>query len=214
VLGPKVFKCRNNMTLTARLKTCTHFLKGRHMEIRRYRSLRFPSTKGRSYRLLSLLSRTSMAPATNFKRNFMDMVCRGLYSVWIALLCHSAYGLFTADSSTTLHYVSDKQGARCMDGSAPAYYMRRGHGSGSRKWILHFEGGGWCYDLHQCYLRSRSEYGSSRSLPAHQASILYFSGEESINPLMYNWNTVYIEYCDGSTFAGDSVQHYLVRACT
>ena len=35
----------------------------------------------------------------------------------------------------------------CIDGSSPGYYIRKGYGEGKSKWVLHFEGGGWCYDL-------------------------------------------------------------------
>lgn len=36
---------------------------------------------------------------------------------------------------------------RCIDGSLPGYYIRNGYGEGRSKWIVYFEGGGWCFDL-------------------------------------------------------------------
>merc|ERR1711884_711299 len=37
--------------------------------------------------------------------------------------------------------------AKCLDGTPALYYHRKGTGSGSNKWFLHQQGGGWCYDL-------------------------------------------------------------------
>jgi hypothetical protein len=37
--------------------------------------------------------------------------------------------------------------ARCIDGSRPAFYIRKGHGDGKNKWFVFFEGGGWCFDM-------------------------------------------------------------------
>ena len=35
--------------------------------------------------------------------------------------------------------------AKCLDGSYPAFYIRKGFGTGSDKFVLYLEGGGWCY---------------------------------------------------------------------
>ena len=55
--------------------------------------------------------------------------------------------------------------ATCMDGSRPAYYLRRGTGTGASKWVVFFEGGGWCYSLEACRQRARTDLGSSLSYP-------------------------------------------------
>ena len=52
-------------------------------------------------------------------------------------LCH--------DKSGRLFYVNHPT-AKCIDGSRPAYYLRNGYGNGNGKWMIHFEGGGWCFD--------------------------------------------------------------------
>ncbi len=45
------------------------------------------------------------------------------------------------------YFVSNTQTqARCIDGSRPAFYLRKGHGEGKYKWFVFFEGGGWCFD--------------------------------------------------------------------
>jgi hypothetical protein len=38
----------------------------------------------------------------------------------------------------------------------------------------------------------------------------YMSGSKTSNPMMYNWNTVLVKYCDGSSFAGDIEVKYKV----
>jgi Pectinacetylesterase len=98
--------------------------------------------------------------------------------------------------------------AKCIDGSRPVYYLRRGSGDGVNKWFVHFEGGGWCYDLAQCVHRTGTPVGSSSGYPnCIDASNMkfYLSGVQARNPMMYNWNTVHVRYCDGGSYAGDAV---------
>ena len=98
-------------------------------------------------------------------------------------------------------------GAVCMDGTKPAYYLRRGSGSGLSKWIVFFEGGGWCYSVPACVHRSRTDLGSSASYPEclHRNKIrFYMHHDAKKNPLMYNWNVVLVKYCDGGSYAGDA----------
>jgi acetyl esterase/lipase len=45
------------------------------------------------------------------------------------------------------YLLSTQSQARCLDGSRPAFYLRKGHGDGKHKWFVYFEGGGWCFDL-------------------------------------------------------------------
>lgn len=98
-------------------------------------------------------------------------------------------------------------GAVCMDGTPPAYYLRHGSGSGSSKWIIFFEGGGWCYTLAACAQRARTDLGSSISYPEcllRNKIRFYMHHDPKKNPLMYNWNVVYVKYCDGGSYAGDA----------
>lgn len=96
----------------------------------------------------------------------------------------------------------DAPGAVCLDGSAGALYYRGGHGSGANKWYVHYEGGGWCTNLDECLGRSRTVLGSSLTYPEvmvpyqdrgyFNTSVAYFSPDPSINPTMYNWNSVFL----------------------
>ena len=78
-----------------------------------------------------------------------------------------------------------------------------GFGNGSLNWILHLEGGGWCYDENLCVERSETQLGSSK----HWGTFMTFSGflsrNPEVNPDFYNWNVVFIKYCDGASFAGN-----------
>ena len=101
--------------------------------------------------------------------------------------------------------------ALCIDGSRPAYYLRKGFGDGENKWFVHFEGGGWCYDYAQCVQRKKTPVGSSNKYPScveSDSMKFYMSGVESNNPMMYNWNIVHVRYCDGSSYAGDATVSY------
>lgn len=57
--------------------------------------------------------------------------------------CRSSEGILSLlwNSSASHHE------AKCLDGSSPAYYIRSGRDDGASKWLVHFEGGGWCFDL-------------------------------------------------------------------
>lgn len=57
--------------------------------------------------------------------------------------------------------------ARCLDGTAGAYYISVG--TDPKSVVMYFEGGGWCGDkdlsstLENCYQRSKTPLGSSHS---------------------------------------------------
>lgn len=101
--------------------------------------------------------------------------------------------------------------ARCLDGSQPAFYFRSGHGDGIHKWQVHFEGGGWCFDLDWCQQRSKTYYGSSKTYPNCLPKTVQretLSQNKEMNPLLYNWNTVMVKYCDGTSYAGDTTHTF------
>lgn len=109
--------------------------------------------------------------------------------------------------------ISNKN-AFCIDGSKPAFYLRKGFNEGVNKWNIFFEGGGWSYDYKTNIRRSTSLLGSSKRYPSclpNDEMKFYQSSNQQSNPLLYNWNTVHIKYCDGSSYAGDEVVDYMVR---
>lgn len=102
--------------------------------------------------------------------------------------------------------------ARCLDGTQGRYYFRRGSGDGLTKFYLHQEGGGFCGSLDDCLDRSKGNLGSTSpwvsdawgptyNLSAQQS---YFSLDRRVNPLLHNWNHVWMVYCDGAYFAGEN----------
>ena len=105
--------------------------------------------------------------------------------------------------------------ARCLDGTPALYYHRVGTGSGANKWFLHQQGGGWCYDLDSCVSRSKGSLGSTKA-DKNTSSLNsgYTSMDPKQNPLMYNWNSVEIRYCDGASVSGDNPVPVLVGNTT
>jgi len=88
-----------------------------------------------------------------------------------------------------------------------------GFGDGTRKWHVHFEGGGWCYTLDSCLKRSKTALGSSKQylscLNLNKRGF-YFSTNPKQNPILYNFNTVYVRYCDGGSYAGNAERQHNV----
>jgi hypothetical protein len=106
--------------------------------------------------------------------------------------------------------------AKCIDGSAPLYFIRKGTGVGTHKWHIFFQGGGWCFNERECFLRMSDLMGSSRPHAGRKFEQAfkdepYLSDEAELNPLMYNWNIVHVHYCDGGSFASDTSVEYSVR---
>lgn len=95
------------------------------------------------------------------------------------------------------------KGAVCTDGSPPAYHLDRGFGSGENSWLVSMEGGGWCDNTTSCLNRARMHLGSSRYMGKSRAFSGILSNVQSRNPDFYNWNRVFVRYCDGSSFTGD-----------
>ena len=89
---------------------------------------------------------------------------------------------------------ANQEGAVCLDGSPGAYYFREGFDSGVHKYYIHHQGGGWCESLDDCLERSTGDLGSSKNYPK---SITlddgYFSNDPAINPMMHNWNNIYMK---------------------
>ncbi|XP_058099202.1 pectin acetylesterase 5-like [Magnolia sinica] len=94
------------------------------------------------------------------------------------------------------------RGAVCLDGSSPAYHLRKGFGSGSDSWLVHIEGGGWCNTVASCAWRKMTPLGSSDRMD-QVPFIGMFSSDQSQNPDFFNWNKVKIRYCDGASLSGN-----------
>ena len=117
---------------------------------------------------------------------------------------------------------SSIDGGLCLDGSYPIYYYREG--TSNHKYHISFEGGGWCgYTstagegcTDSCYHRSKTQFGTTihdndtldiNTLVGNTniagSGLGYLSDNQTINPMMYNWNLVVVRYCDGGSFSGN-----------
>jgi len=101
-----------------------------------------------------------------------------------------------------------QSGAVCLDGSPPGYYFRPGLSTDTDKWRIHFRGGGWCFSPSDCYSRTQTDIGSSTFWPPNiedtsNAVNGFMSNDTSINPKFANWNTVFVMYCDGSSYTAN-----------
>ncbi|XP_031108750.1 pectin acetylesterase 11-like [Ipomoea triloba] len=97
------------------------------------------------------------------------------------------------------------KGAVCLDGTPSAYYYEQGQGDGANNWLVFLQGGGWCVNQTDCF--NRATYGKSSGSTKNISLTFTFrdflSNNPTNNPDFYNWNRVYVPYCDGSSFTGD-----------
>ena len=75
--------------------------------------------------------------------------------------------------------------------------------SSPNKWIIHLQGGGWCYDEDDCVLRSKTTLGSSVNWANSYTDSGLLSDDCTINPYFCGWSMVFVGYCDGASFAGN-----------
>ena len=116
----------------------------------------------------------------------------------------NADGNSTANLVLLSEYVGST-GARCLDGSPGAYYVRKGVGDGANKWYIHHQGGGWCETYEDCHNRSFTGLGTSTGYPKSMSLINgYMDPTPAVNPMMYNWNIAYVQYCDGGSYSGNN----------
>eukprot|EP01052_Picozoa_sp_SAG31_P030985 SAG31_NODE_3233_length_4512_cov_72.476773_5_plen_218_part_00 len=102
----------------------------------------------------------------------------------------------------TLEKYVDTLGARCLDGSAAAFFIRQGAHTLNDSYIIDFCGGGWCYDEASCLGRSGDHLlGSSRYLPKDGGAMGLATGgllsdSPQTNPDFWNWAKVFVIYCE------------------
>ena len=102
---------------------------------------------------------------------------------------------------------AENYGALCLDGSVPDFYYRPGTGDGVTKFHIYLEGGGWCSDFENCAMRAGTSLGSTK-YDAQYSNIAggapYLSSQQDINPLTFNWNSIFIRYCDGASYGANN----------
>eukprot|EP01084_Bolivina_argentea_P240270 403700_1 len=102
--------------------------------------------------------------------------------------------------------------SRLMCASVPVFYWRKGKDDGVHKYIIYFDGGGWCGGYHHrispcqdsCVHRASDQFGTSNAYDQYLDNDKgTMSTDPIINPLSHNWNTVLVKYCDGSSWNGN-----------
>jgi hypothetical protein len=110
--------------------------------------------------------------------------------------------------------------AKCMDGSNYKFLFSKGFGNGTNSFYIYFEGGGFCGDnnynpnnndspLECCYKRKNIELGSNKINILYRYFNKFFSrfltSSKYFNPIFYNWNKIFIKYCDGTMHTGNNI---------
>ena len=91
-------------------------------------------------------------------------------------------------------------GAVCLDGSAPGYYINK---TSVNRWIIHLEGGGWCYNESDCYHHIFTWRGSSAYWKQTLRLRGFLNNDPDVNPAFANYSAVFVPYCDGASFSGN-----------
>ena len=106
-----------------------------------------------------------------------------------------------------LHMMPDKakdDGAVCLDGTAAGfYYSPATNATAAKSWEIYFQGGGWCYDKEDCWGRSSTGLGSSKSWAPTSSIGGIMSDDCTANPDFCDFNRVHMPYCDGNSFSGN-----------
>ena len=95
---------------------------------------------------------------------------------------------------------ADQHGAKCLDGTPPAFRYRRGTGANASRFIVFLEGGGWCFGAAECAGRAKSSIGTSDNFEncTDMGGVMSINATE--NPDFHTWTMVFVHYCDGASF--------------
>jgi hypothetical protein len=132
-------------------------------------------------------------------------------SIIVIILSYLIYN--EIDTLDTIELDSDTD-AQCLDGTNYKFEISKGFDDGVNKFLLFFEGGGWCifntdgYNYEKCLERTQISWGSSKPLwkRSSKLSRLFYilSSNKKFNPVFYNWNKILVRYCDGFGHQGYS----------
>lgn len=140
----------------------------------------------------------------------------GFLFVWLVLLA-------TPPAASSLQQINDNElhtvvlggKSMCSDGSPYSIYVRKGK---SENLIIHFSGGGACWDGATCSapVTLMSLIGGDLQLKAYYVPKIYKFIPHLITGLLDNrapnpfkdWNIVYIPYCTGDLHVGNAINSY------
>lgn len=100
--------------------------------------------------------------------------------------------------------------ALCNDGTKPVYFIKKGFGAGTNRWVIWLEGGGgcgsddpqnpmWCGSRKGTYLDSSKD---ATEIGANIAAQGILSKDAAVNPDFYSYNLVNVHYCSSDFWGG------------
>jgi len=100
--------------------------------------------------------------------------------------------------------LTDYPNAVCNDGSVAGYYYKPGRDNA--EWVVHLEGGGFCYDETSCTDRAKNspDLTSSKNYPDQINGTGMLSTLSTENPFWYDAQHVLIKYCSSDSFSGNN----------
>jgi len=99
--------------------------------------------------------------------------------------------------------LAEERGAQCLDHSPAGYYIRV---QDPQHWVVFLEGGGLCVETVDCIIRAvdsptgSSKYWHNHTTPENNHML---TEDSPLNPFA-NWSHVYLPYCSGDTWLGNS----------
>ena len=133
----------------------------------------------------------------------------------ILILSFILYLIFFEIEYAPIIELDDSYNAKCLDGSNYRFNFIQGKGEGKNKFFIYFEGGGCCGQdtlgddiIESCFKRANSSSGSKIGYFSSliiSRFIRLLSSKEKYNPNFYNWNKIFVRYCDGAIFLSDRV---------
>ena len=145
------------------------------------------------------------------------MKCKNcFYFFSFIILCVSILIYFSLESSFEEIELQNTR-AKCIDGSNYKFLFSKGYGKGSSSFYFFFEPGGFCGDhtysrtkydtvIPNCYDKTKLNLGTNRItfIVKHMLTFItrMLSQSKLFNPNFYNWNKVFVRYCDGALYQG------------
>ena len=95
-------------------------------------------------------------------------------------------------------------GARCLDGSAGAFYFHPAtSGASASRLVVYLEGGGECRSAEECGAWHGGSGPSSRDFPLDKPLRHgELSADASVNPDIFDWAKLFLPYCSADMHSG------------
>ncbi len=121
----------------------------------------------------------------------------------LALVASSSVGVVRGQNAIMQKVLFDPaSGALCNDGTPGGFYIEQN--TSSNDWVIHLQGGYWCYDHASCLARQSSSpamTGSGTWSPTIGLGGL-FSTNATVNPVFATANKVMVGYCSSDSWIG------------